>query len=260
MLTVTSIAFHEKLHVGTEEIILNGPPSDLRGHMLLSNNNEESLRVRALPLIHDEKIGNTMSDGFQLRLSCRLKPGEEKMESVWHKVHPNTLPGIYESSIMAGGQKRKVKMVIQSHIDINIYPDFFSFQDTSPGKIHTAIFTLTNLGNMPFQVPEIKHVAPLDMDLLCRAFGFGFRSKGAEGFTVTMDEITKNIRANLTDWSPANVDEIGKIVAPGESLIIHLNITLPANSDSRKDYDGNIRFWDKDIAFAIKSHNENLKK
>ena len=260
MLTVTSLAFHEKLHVGTGEIILNGPPSALRGHLLLSNQNEESLRVKALPLIHDKNTGKAMGDGFQLRFSCRLKPGEENMESLWHKVHPNTAPGIYESWLVVGGQKRKVKLVVQSHIDISIYPEYFSFQDTGPGKIHTAIFTLTNLGNMPFQVPEIKHVAPLDMDLLCRAFGFGFRTRGAEGYMKTMDEITKNIQSNLADWSAASVEEVGKIVQPGQSLIIHLNITLPANSDARKDYDGNIRFWDKDIEFVIKSHDEKLKK
>jgi len=256
MLTVTSEAFHEKLNVEDEEIILNGPPSDLRGHILLSNNNDDSLRVRTLPLIHDTNKG---TGSLQLRLSCRLKPGEKKMESLLHSVSPQTLPGIYESSLLVGGQQRKVKMIVQSNIEIDVYPSTFTFQDTAPGKTHTAAFTLTNLGNVPFEVPDIKHVAALDMDLLCRAFGFGFRSKGAEGYMPVMDEITKNIQSNLTDWVPAKVEEIGKVLAPGERVTIHLNITLPRNSDPKKDYSGNVRFWDKDIAFVIKSHNE-IKK
>ena len=260
MLTVTAEAYHEKLSIGDEEIILNGPPADLRGYILLSNKNEDALKVKTLSLVHDKNKGIAMGGGLQLQLFCKLKPGEEKMENLLHRVHPQTAPGTYTSSVMAGGQLRKVKMVVQSNIEIDIYPSNFTFQETTPGKVHTAIFTLTNLGNMPFQVPDVKHVAALDMDFLCRAFGFGFRTKGAEGYMPTMDEITKNIQSNLADWAPGNVEEIGKIVAPGESLMIHLNITLPANSDPRKDYSGNIRFWDKDIAFVIKSHNEKYKK
>jgi hypothetical protein len=74
-----------------------------------------------------------------------------------------------------------------------------------------------------------------------------------------MDEITKNIQSSLPDWAAAKVEEIGKVLAPGERLIIHLNITMPRNSDPGKDYNGNVRFWDKDIEFVIKSHTENIK-
>jgi hypothetical protein len=256
MFTVTSEAFHEKLNVGDEEIILNGPPGDMRGHMLISNNNDDSLRLKTLPLIQDNKKAMPMGVGAALRISCRLKPGEKRMENISHSLSPQTSPGIYESTLLAGGQKRKVKMIVQSYINIDIYPSTFTFQDTTPGKIHTASFTLANLGNVTFEVPDVKHVAALDMDLLCRAFGFGFRSKGAEGYMPVLDEITKNIQSTLPDWAAAKLEEIGKQVAPGESIMIHMNITMPRNADPRKDYEGSVRFWDKDISFVIKSHNE----
>jgi hypothetical protein len=254
MLTVTSEAFHEKLNVGDEEIILNGPPANLRGHIFLSNNNDDPLRVRTLSLVHDTAKGMQVQGGSQLRLSCKLKPGEKIMKSLSHSISPQTAPGVYESLLMVGGQQRKVKMIVQSNIEIDIYPESFTFQDTSPGKVHTAIFTLTNLGNVSFEVPDIKHVAALDMDMLCRAFGFAFRSKGAEGFTPVMDEITKNIQGTLPDWAAATVEEIGTVLAPGQRLIIHLNISMPRNADPKKDYSGEVRFWDKDISFVIKSH------
>jgi len=255
MFIVTSEAFHEKLNVGDEEIILNGPPGDLRGHIFLSNNNDDSLRIKTLPLINDESKDGAMGDAPQLRLSCKLRPGEKKMESLSHRLSPQTAPGIYESSLLVGGQQRRVKMIVQSNIEIDIYPVNFTFQDTNPGNTHTATFSLTNLGNVPFEVPEVKHVAALDMDMLCRAFGFGFRSKGAEGYMPVLDEITKNIQNTLPDWAGAKVEEIGTVVAPGQSLIVHMSINMPRNSDPRKDYSGNVRFWDKDIAFVIKSHN-----
>lgn len=256
MLTITSEAFHEKLELGNQEIILNGPPQKLRGHILISNKNEDNIRIRTLPLIHQTKNSKLKGGTSQLRLSCSLRPGEERMEPVSHQVNPQTPPGTYESSLMVGGQKRMVKMVIQPNIEINIYPSHFTFQETVPGKIHTVEFTLTNLGNMPFQVPDVKHVAPLDMDFICRAVGFGLREKGSEGFTQVMDEITKNVHNNLADWASASVEEYGKIVAPGQTLSIHMKIILPKNCDPRKDYGGNIRFWNKEITYLIKSHNE----
>jgi hypothetical protein len=261
MLTVTSAAFNDSLHVGEDEIILNGPPGDLRGTIFLSNNNLETLKVKSFALNDGNSkqlkgaaavAGNTL-----LQLSCKLQPGESKLENIHHTIHPYTPPGIYETEMQAGGSSRKVKMVVQPHIDIDIYPATFTFQETAPGNTHTAIFTLTNKGNMPFQIPDVKHVAPLDMDMLCRAFGFAFRGKGSEGLMSTFDEITKNIQNSLPEWAAASVKENGKILQPGQSCMVHLAITLPKNSDARKDYSGVARFWDKDIAFVIKSHNDN---
>lgn len=260
MLTITAEAFHEKISVRDDEIILIGPPNNLRGHIFIRNTDTEALRVKSLPLLHDNQTGRMTNESTQLRLSCRLQPGEEKLEPLFHQVSPQTPPGNYMTTLQVGGQMRQLQLMVQARIDINVYPQNFSFQETGPGKIHTAEFALTNIGNVPFQVPEVKHIAALDMDFFCRAFGFGFRDKGAEGHVAALDEVTRNIQSNIPDWAPANIKEVGKILVPGESMIIHLSITLPANSDPRKDYSGNIRFWNKDIAFAIKSYNEKQKK
>src|SRR6478736_3002187 len=58
MLTVTASMLHEKLQVGEDEIVLNGPPSDLRGQMFVTNSNNEPIKVRALPLVHDKRMSN----------------------------------------------------------------------------------------------------------------------------------------------------------------------------------------------------------
>lgn len=253
MLRVTSGAFHEKLSAGTDDIILNGPPDDLRGHIFISNKNNDTLKVKSLPLFHDKKLSKSMGADAALNLSCRLSPGEEKMVEVWHQVSPLTAPGSYENTIMVGGEKRKVKIIVQQQISIDIHPRHFTFTGTAAGTVHTAIFTLTNLGNISFQVPEVKHVAALDMDMLCRAFGMGMRSGGSEGVVQMLDEVTKNMQNNLPDWASARVDENGKVLEPGEKKLVHLHITLPKNSDDKKDYSGNIRFWDQDITYLVKA-------
>ncbi|MGG9960484.1 hypothetical protein [Ferruginibacter sp. SUN106] len=256
MLTITSKEFHEKLSVGNDEIILNGPPGNLRGHVNLRNNHEDAVRIKTLELIPVKQNSGAYKTDMPLQISCRLAPGEERTERILHRINPQTPPGTYESTLNVGGKARAVKMIVQPHIDISIYPGDFTFQDTTPGKTHTAVFTLTNMGNMPFQVPDIKHVAALDMDMLCKAFGIGFREKNAETYNQVMDAITKNVRNNLTDWARATIEEKGEIIAPGASKLIHLDITLPANCDAANDYNGSVRFWDKEITYSVKAHND----
>ena len=72
-----------------------------------------------------------------------------------------------------------------------------------------------------------------------------------------MDAITKNVRNTLTDWAKLTVQEKGEIIAPGASRLIHLDISLPNNCDANNDYNGSIRFWDKEITYSVKAHNAN---
>jgi len=256
MLRVTSEAFHEKVNADNEEIILNGPPSNLRGHIFLRNSSDDALSVKALKLVHAEK---RLGENASLKIGSRLKPGEQKLESITHQLPPQTPPGTYESNLIIGGAERKIKMIVQPHLHVSIYPDSFSFIGTDPGKTHTAQITLTNTGNLSFTIPDVKHVAALDMDLICRAFGFALRSKGSEGYHSTMDELAKNVNRYLPDWASAHIEEAGQTIQPGATKILHLNITMPQNTDANKDYTGNMRFWNKSISYEIKSQSDQTK-
>jgi hypothetical protein len=254
MLKVTSEAFHEKLKAGNDEIILNGPPSKLRGHIYLNNQHNEAVSVKELLLVHNEHQRDLLGERSALRVSTRLKPGETKMEPVMHQLPSYTPPGTYESKMMIGGTEQTVKMIVQPNISINITPTFFTFEGTHPGTTHTAVVTLTNTGNIRFKVPDVKHIAALDMDLICRALGVAIRDKGAEGYESVLNEISRNINQNIPDWAGCHIEENGTELAPGATMLLHLHITLPKNTDAAKDYAGNLRFWDEDIAYVIKSH------
>ncbi len=259
MLKVTAESFHEKLNTDTGEIILNGPPSDLRGHINLRNDTEELLSVKNLSLVHNESEKNILGNSSWLRIGSRLKPGEEKLKTIWHKLPPQTPPGTYESKLIIGGAERTVKIIVQPNMQVSIHPVNFSFISAEPGKTHTAQITISNTGNLPFQIPDVKHIAALDMDLICRAVGVALRSKGGEGYISTMDEIAKNVNRNLPDWASAHIEENGQTLAAGATMIIHLNITLPNNTDPNKDYSGNMRFWTNELTYDIKSQHEQIK-
>ncbi len=259
MITITSETSQKKIKIVENEIILNGTPNDLNGHIQFVNKQKEVLRIKSLALVDKNKKRTSTNGADFIRVAVRLNPGEQKLTAINHELPSTTAPGIYEDYLMLGNQMHKVKMIVQPALSIEINPSSFTFLDSSPDKMHTAILTLTNTGNLPFQIPALKHGVLLDMDLYCRAFGVSFRKKGLDTYTTALDEVTKNINAHLIDWVSISVDEIGQIVKPGDSLMLHINFIIPKDADPKKDYEGNIRFWNKEIAIAIKSHTELIK-
>ncbi len=262
MLTKVEDPALDKLSIRDEVIILNGPPGRLEGTIHLQNPHDSPIKVRHIPLQEDKASRNKkISPGFNpiLNMNLRFEAGEQRLEPVNLSMPYDTPPGTYDRFIQVGGKSRNVKIIVQPTIDIAVNPEEFTFQDSAPGTVHTATFTVTNLGNLPFQIPEIKHVAALDMDYLCRALGMAFRENNTEGLTATLDRATQNIKDNLTNWADARVAEAGKIMEPGRSMVVNLKITLPKNADARNDYSGNVRFWDKDLSFVVKSHVNTVK-
>jgi len=253
MLTVTSKSFYEKIRVDNDEVILNGPPDFLCGQIKINNNQTEILSVRELPIQHNKK--SALTDMHQLNIGMRLKPNESREGKIVHQVNPQTPPGVYESFIEVGGEKRTLKLVVQPTIRVEIIPLSLTFQNTAPGNLHTANITISNNGNMPFQIPEVKHITMMDMDYLCRATAIAIRSKGAsETYAGMMDELTRNVYKSMTDWLEVSVKEAGQILEPGYKILASISFTMPANADAKRDYSGEIRLWDQVITYHIKSH------
>ena len=239
-----------------QEIILNGKPSSMSGYLQISNSLNETVKVRSVALTDNSK----KAERTDLNISWKLLPGEKKLQQLNFTLPSETPPGEYTRYLDIGGVKQKVKLVVQPNIEINVFPTHFTLQNSAPGTKQTIIFTLVNTGNLPFQIPEIKHIAALDMDFLCRAFGFAFRDAKANNFNDTLNSVTENIKQNLADWLSAKVKEAGNSINPGESTLCHLDFTVPKNADAKSDYSGNIRFWDQDLSFVIKSHVETKTK
>jgi hypothetical protein len=252
MITVTANAFHEKLHIREDEIVLIGPPSALAGNVFLSNKAEETLFIRGLPMspAQNDRSGTPET----LKMTTALQAGEERVHRISHKLPRTTPPGVYERSIRVGDIEKKLKLVVQPSIDIDIHPADLYFSGVVPGDSYYAEMSLTNKGNMPFKIPDVKHVTTLDADYLCRATSLAMREKGKEGFNAMMDELTRNIHRDMADWAIFKLEESGREVAPGESLLLHVTLTLPKNVDRGRDYSGTVRIWDHMVSYHIKSH------
>ncbi len=261
MITVTTNAYQEKMHMEEDEIVLNGPPHRLTGQVNIGNKQDETLFINELPLITGDGLkGLTAGKPSSIKFITALLPGEERNHRINHQLPANTPPGTYEHIMEAGGKKRKVKFIVQQSMMIDLTPLSLYFEGVAPGKSYSAELSLTNNGNMAFAIPDIKHVTTLDEDYLCRATATAMREKGGEGYMAMMDELTKNIYKDMAGWSVVTIKESGQVVPPGKSLQLHFTLTLPKDADPKKDYSGTIRFWNKTISYTIKSQDVNAPK
>src|SRR5687768_16702846 len=254
MITVTANAFHEKLDITEEEIILNGPPSFLTGNIFLSNKDTETLFIRELPLSQSREGNNLPNMPASFKFTTSLLAGEERMHRISHKVPRTTPPGIYESIVHVGGKEKRLKMVIQPNIEIDVHPLTIHFTGVIPGESYYAQLSFTNNGNVPFKIPDVKHVNTFDEDFLSRAASLAMREKGGEGYMAMMDQLTKNINREMADWAIIKLEESGRTLEPGESIQLHVTLTLPKNVDSSKDYFGTVRLWNKELSYNIKAN------
>ncbi|MFD1163369.1 MULTISPECIES: COG1470 family protein [Hwangdonia] len=246
----------EKIDFGDDTIVLNGTPKRLSGTVRLHNQNETKARVRHLNL-KPAKVKNTKNlNTIPLLVNTKLRAGESRLQSLSLALPPETPPGTYHHYIEIGNKKRNIQLVVQPSINISVQPSEFTLQNTSPGTKHSVSFTVTNLGNLDFQIPNAKHAAALDMDMLCRAFGKGFRDDKVKGFNDTMDKVTEHIKEQLPNWANSKITEAGDIIKPGKQRLVNFSFVMPKETNAENDYDLNVRFWDKELSFAIKSHQQ----
>ncbi len=246
----------ENIDFGDETILLNGAPTRLSGTVQLHNTNNAKTRIRYIGLKPATSKSLNKLKGISLYMNTKLRAGETKLQSLTVSLPPETPPGTYHQYIEIKGQKKQVQLVVQPSINVAVQPNEFTLQGTAPGTKHSVSFTVLNRGNLDFQIPNPKHVAALDMDMLCRAFGFGARDKKANGFNATMDQITQRIKEQLPNWANAKIAEAGKLIKPGKQMLVTFSFAMPKEALAENDYDLSVRFWDQELTFVIKSHQE----
>ncbi|MDB5206476.1 MAG: hypothetical protein JWR72_1551 [Flavisolibacter sp.] len=259
MIKITATDFQESLHIEEEEIILNGPPGFLTGTIFLKNKEADTIFIRDIAFTPEDQSLSATQLPQSFKLLTSLRAGEERVQQVTVQLPQHTPPGNYEKKLQIGGKEKTVRLIVQPSVEIDINPARIHFQGTAAGKTYRAELTLTNSGNLSFKVPaNIKHTTMLDEDYFCRALSLAIREKGGEGFNPTMDELTRNIHKEMTDWVDVRIEESGKVIEPGKSTQLHLSLVLPRNVDSSRDYTGNIRLWNKNISYHINAYEYDL--
>lgn len=89
---------------GEEEIIFNGTPNSLTGFIKISNQLNDTVKIRSIALTEKNKSNGAKNE---LNVSWKLLSGEKKQQLVNLSLDPNTAPGEYLRYIEIGGERKK---------------------------------------------------------------------------------------------------------------------------------------------------------
>ena len=244
MLRVTQTEHHEHIAIGENEIILSGPPASLRGPLILRNSTDEHLFIRELPM------KNAQNAAAVFPVHTTLKPREVKSKNIYYSIDPHTPPGTYQMDLQIGNESKKVTLIVHENLDIQLSPGNIVLEGIEPGLLHTKEILFSNKGNIALTIPTIKHNTLTDMDLICRNLSLAVRASGDEGIEKTLDAFTRGLKKDITDWVDISITEAGQVVEPGQTILLHVNITLPADVNKNYHYQGDIRIFDQEIHYT----------
>ena len=244
MIRVTQKENHDHIGFSNNEIILSGPPQSLRGKVVLQNSTDEHMFVRNVPM----KNANNVEGVFPVH--TRLRPREVISKNIHYTMDPQTPPGTYEINLQAGNEIKKATVIVHENLDIRLSPQNIVLEGIEPGARHTREILFTNNGNIAVALPNIKHNTLTDMDLICRNLSQAVRSNGDEGIEKTLDAFTRGLKKDIADWVNISLKETGQVIQPGQTILLHLTIELPADINKSYQYTGDIRIFDKEIHYT----------
>lgn len=248
MITVSGKEQNEKVRCVEQEIILCGPPAKLRGVITLSNDLQEAVLLQDVPI---KTTGRKVLSQANLVINAPLSPGEHRRQRLNVTMPVSTVPGTYRQKVTIGGEEKTLTMIVQESLEIELTPSNIIMVGIKPGLTHTKEIILSNKGNVPFAVPAVRHNMTLDMDLICRNLSMALKETPDGDSKATLDAFMKGLKKDLTDWVEVRIAESGKIVQPGESLLLHISFVLPKDINPSREYEGDLRILDQLLSYMI---------
>lgn len=239
----------EVLAAGQKTVVLVGPPDALTGEVVLHNRTDEPVAVREVAVTADKKSAGLLGD--RLRLRSRFEPGARRTVAVSVALPADVAPGEYQERLRIGGKEVPVRLVVQPLRRVDVNPRRLHFVGIEPGLEHRAELTISNRGNVPVQIPNLRHATALDVDTLCKNIVLAIREKGDEGSTATLDAFVRGIQKDMAGWFELSLDEAGEVVKPGASQAIHLTVKLPDDVQANRTYDGSFRLLGRLVSYVV---------
>jgi hypothetical protein len=249
-----TVAAASRLRSKQEELVVVGPPNMLTGTLHIENTSDEAVALQEIPLnrkMIEVTTKKQVERNGSLRLMANLGAGESKIQKVFCSMDPDTTPGTYESEVALGSQKKKLTMIVQNHLSLSLNPGHFVLVGIEPGLKHTVQVQLVNDGNVPVEVPNLRHSTTLDMDFFCRNLSLALRESGDNGSQAFLDCFAKGLKRDMAGWLELSVAEAGDWVEPGASKLLHLTLALPRDIHLEREYTGDIRIYDILLSYII---------
>ncbi len=251
MKTINDLKTSEGISMPQECINFIGPPDLLIGQVIFENTSNNDFHIPDLRLEHEKlkKLNDLRFEAFQV--NSDLKAGQRLMQRVRISLDPQTLPAIYDMDVFIGGIGKKIKLIIQPNVSIEVNPGEVNFLGIEPGLSHHAEIQVSNKGNVPVNLPSGENETELAEKSILRCLTGAVKESANKSSMETLEVFFHKIRQELENGVRISFEEPGQSLNPGESTTLHLVFTLPSEIKDQQQYDGIIKIFNDKLSYKI---------
>ena len=240
-----------------EPLVLAGPPAKLTGQIDLHNPTDVSVVVRDAGF-NDPSGVLRARPGRQSFSPLVVRAHQQQRGPVTISLDPTTPPGEYRAEIELAGGTRPAVLHVTESIDLTVHPQ--SIVVMNQRGIQRRRVVVTNEGNVPFAVGDLGDVDLRD-DML------------SERTRLALEPVTRAAQVEGKDLdgpvlvllrlAPADAFREGGLsvrahgpavtVAPGETVVIDLDVRLQAELPANSRYRGRTPLLTRDLEFVVVS-------
>jgi hypothetical protein len=234
-----------------KSIVFTGPPDMLTGQVIFENKSKDDFHLTKLPLEHKElkELNGMRFDAFQV--NSDLNAGQRLLQTVRISLDPHTPPASYEMDVYIGGIRKKINLVIQPNISVEVSPEEITFIGTDPGISHHADIRILNNGNIPVDLPTGDYEKELSEKSIIKSLAAAVKEGSGKSATETLETFFGFIRQELENGVRISFGPSSGFLNPGESATIGIEFTLPPKITEKQHYEGSIKILNDKLSYKI---------
>jgi hypothetical protein len=229
-----------------DSIEFSGRPNRMKGKVLISNSENETIWVQELKFEHPTSIASL---GFptSIQINTCLAPGETKLKTISICLPDTVAKDTYKTILKIGNQNVPVTFIVEDNFNLSIFPKSFLTQGVVPGQDYEFNMEITNSGNIDYIIPKLNHSLMLDTQYECKARSWATMNHAKDGKQAFKDGYYKRVGEKYAFWVKIAIKESGEVIKAGASLKVSVILGLPKEIDINACYSGDIAIVGRQI-------------
>lgn len=239
-------------------LTLAGAPGQIRYELGFHNGGDQRAIVRRAAFVCPELEAVTGRPAGVLMPTVVLHPGHTRQVPIRITVPDHAPPGRYEGELTVAGEALGVVVHVVAEYDLDVAPKELVLENAAGDRTVRQI-VCTNRGNVPLWIGEIGALVLDDELTTCRslrAVTAAWPDEGGEHDAVDrfVDLYVKEGWKKVVEHSGVLRVHIAggpREIAPGETEVVDLEITLPDRLEPRTRYATVAPLYTTDLTFRI---------
>jgi hypothetical protein len=249
---------YDVLVVSGRTLTVAGAPGRVQHQLEFHNGGDERVIVRRADFTSPQLEESAGRRPGVLLPTVVLHPGHARRVPISFMIPSHTPPGRYDGELVVAGQSVDVVVHVVEDYDLEVAPAEVVLE-SRPGDRTVRQIVCSNRGNVPLVIGEIGAVVLDDELTNCRslrAVTAAWPDEGGEHDAVDrfVDLYVKKGWKKVVEHSGVlRVHTVGgpREIAPGETEVVDLEITLPDQLEPRTRYFASAPLYATDLTFLV---------